>query len=101
MKSNKSPQDASKKEEMTASQDGKRGPVKTFRVEDVHASIFARAYQGRTYHSVSLTRGYRDAAGTMSFTKNFDPECLGRLVAVIQQAAEYLHGLEKAEPEAQ
>jgi hypothetical protein len=46
-----------------------------------------------TFYSVSLERSYRDAAGQYRYTRNFDGECLGRLVAVIQKAAEYIQRL--------
>jgi hypothetical protein len=50
------------------------GPVKVFRVEDVSASVFARArkVQGSevTFYSVSFSRSYKDAAGQRKYTKN-------------------------------
>lgn len=91
MENKKVKHDASRMEETPGSPDANR-PEKTFRVEDVHASIFARVHNARTYRSVSLTRGYRDSAGKINYTRNFDPECLGRLTQVIQQAAEWLQG---------
>jgi hypothetical protein len=73
------------------------GPVKVFRIEEVSASIFARTrtVQGApvTFHSVSFSRSYKDAAGERKYTKNFDTEDLGAIVSLAQQASEYIHGL--------
>ena len=71
----------------------KQGPVKTVRVEDVSASIFAREYKGKTYYSVSFTRSFKDPSGAYRYVKSFDTDDIGKVVAVAQQAAEYLHGL--------
>jgi hypothetical protein len=86
---------APKEEAQSASE--KRRPMQTFRENDVSASVWARQHMIRgqlmTFYSVSLERSYRDAAGQYRYTRNFDGECLGRLVAVIQKAAEYIHRL--------
>ena len=79
--------------------EAKRGPVKQFRIEDVSASVFARERNGRTFYSVSFTRSYKDRDGTWKYTKNFDVEDLGRIVAVTQQAAEWIYGVTGTEPE--
>lgn len=71
----------------------KQGPVKTFRADDVSASIFAREYKGRTFYSVSFTRSFKDPSGAFKYVKSFDADDLGKVVSVAQQAAEYLHGL--------
>jgi len=75
-----------------ASQDGKRRPVFVAREGEVSASVWTRTHPVRgellTFYSVSLERSYRDAAGQYRYTKNFDSECLGRLIAVIQRSAE-------------
>lgn len=81
------------KDAATASTDTKRRPVKVFVVEDVAASIFAREYNGRVYHGVSFTRWYKDSKGERRYTKSFDVEDLGKVIAVAQQASEWLHGL--------
>lgn len=73
-----------------------KGPVKQFRADDVSASIFARERNGRTFHSVSFTRSYKDRDGTWKYTKNFDADDLGRLVTVAQQAAEWIHEKQNA-----
>lgn len=70
----------------------KRGPVKQFRIEEVSASVFAREYNGQTYYSVSFTRSYEAEDGEIKYTKNFDPDDLGKLVTVVQQAHEYCQG---------
>jgi hypothetical protein len=75
----------------------KRLPVKTIRVGDVSASVWERLHQTKdgtlTFYSVSFERSYKDRDGAYRYTRSFDPECLGRLVAVVQEASEYLHNL--------
>jgi hypothetical protein len=98
-------QDASRTEETTASDekralvkviasDEKRAPVKVIVQDNVSASIFARqrVIQGtpRTFHSVSFTRSYKDAAGVYRYTKYFDRDDLGRVMAVAQQANDWI-----------
>ena len=74
------------------------GPVKVLRIDEVSASIFARTrtVQGEplTFHSVSFSRSYKDAAGERKYTKNFDTDDLGAIVSLAQQASEYIHGLQ-------
>jgi hypothetical protein len=88
----------------TPSSEPKRAPVKSFLIENVSASIFARERvvrgQMRTFYSVSFTRSYKDASGQYKYTKSFDVEDLGALVTVAQQASEYLHGLTSAAEDA-
>jgi hypothetical protein len=80
-----------------APQDEKRRPIQSFREDDVSASVWARQHMVRgqllTFYSVTLERSYRDNTGQYRYTKIFDGDCLGRLAAVIQKAAEYIHGL--------
>src|SRR5689334_300709 len=84
-------------EAATASQNAKPKPTQTFRVEDVSCSIWAREYtvQGklRTFYSCTFERSYKARDGGYRYTKSFDLDSLGKLVAVAQKAAEYLHGL--------
>lgn len=95
---------ATKAVEQTAAQDAasastelKRKPVTTVRIEDISCSIWARDHvvqgQNRVFYSCSLERSYRGRDGLWHFTKSFDPESLGNVVAVVQQAAEKLAGL--------
>src|SRR5258706_13633466 len=80
------------------SQEAKRRPYKTLRVEDCSASIWSRdvTVQGetRTFYSVTLERSYKDRDGSWKYTKTFDMENLGRIVALCQQASEIIRGLE-------
>lgn len=84
-----------------APQEAKRSPVKQFRIEDVSAFVYARERNGWTFYSVSPTRSYKDRDGERKYTKSFDAEDLGKLVTVLQQAAEWVHGQRNAGPEAQ
>jgi len=75
----------------------KRLPIKTIRVESVSASIWSREHQTKdgtlTFYSVTFERSYKDRDGAYRYTKSFDMDDLGRLVAAAQEASEYLHNL--------
>lgn len=79
------------------------GPVKVFRLDDVSVSLFARtrSVQGKpvTFHSASFSRSYKDATGVRKYVRSFDPDDLGRLVSLIQQASAYLHEIRRPEPQ--
>jgi len=71
-----------------------KAPVKVFVIEDVSASVFARQFQvrgdDRTFYSVSFSRSYRDSLGKRKYIKSFNLEDLGKVVAVAQQADEFI-----------
>ena len=79
-----------------------KGPIKVCIIEDVSASIFARDHlsngEMRTFHSVSFSRSYKDADGKRMYVKTFNLEDLGKVVAVAQQADEFIRKL--LQPEA-
>jgi hypothetical protein len=70
----------------------KRLPVKTLRVEDCSGSIWAREQmvrgEMRTFFSVTFERSYKDRDGAWKYTRSFDPDSLGKLVTLCQQASE-------------
>ena len=105
MENKKVTKETSRTEATAASPDAKRSPVRSFREGEVSASVFAREHQfkgeAHTFYSVSFTRSYKDSTGQWQYTKNFDADDLGRLVAVAQKAAEYVHGLKHPEQAAQ
>ncbi len=72
-------------------------PVKTFRIGDVSASVFARKRhvdgEEQTFHSVSFSRSYIDDSGKRRYVKAFDSGDLGPVASVAEHAAEYLRGL--------
>lgn len=80
-----------------ASQDVKRKPVATVRVEDCSASIWAREHviQGKpkVFYSITLERSFKNASGVWQYTKSFDPDSLGKIVSMCQQASETITGL--------
>jgi hypothetical protein len=82
----------------TASKDAKRGPYKTLRVEDCSTSIWTRDVQvqgePRRFYSVTFERSFKGRDGAWNYTKSFDPDSLGRIVALCQQASEIIAGLE-------
>ena len=85
----------------TASQDAKRRPIKTIRVGDCSASIWAREYARndtmQVFYSVTLERSYRDAGGQYRYTKTFDPPSLPQVVSLCQQAQEAIDELQQAQ----
>ncbi|MCA9224421.1 MAG: hypothetical protein KDA47_02375 [Planctomycetales bacterium] len=86
------------------STEGKPGPVKVFVIEDVSASVFGREHavrgEMRMFYSVSFSRSYRDSFGNRKYVKTFGLEDLGKVVAVAQQADEFIRGLIATEPHA-
>lgn len=54
--------------------------------------------QMMTFYSITCERSYRDNTGQYRYTKTFDADSLGNLVAVIQKASEYIHSLQYPEP---
>jgi hypothetical protein len=72
----------------------KKAPIKTLRVEDCSASIWARDFmvqgQMRTFISVTFERSYKDRDGAWKYTKSFDMDSLGKLVSLCQQASEVI-----------
>jgi hypothetical protein len=69
-------------------------PVKTFSLDDVRASLFARERivrgQPRVYHSVAFSRVYRDAQGHTKYSRSFNADDLRPLAKLAEQAYEYL-----------
>jgi hypothetical protein len=92
------PEGTAAKAAALAAQDARRRPFRTIRVEDCSASIWARDFvvQGhdRRFYSVTFERAYKDRDGAWKYTKSFDPESLGKLVSLCQQASELIAGLE-------
>jgi hypothetical protein len=92
-KSKKAPAPA----EAPATQEAKRKPLKMLRVEDCSASIWAREYvvqgQPKRFFTVTLERSYKDRDGAWKYTKSFDPESLGKVIALCQQASEVIQAL--------
>ncbi len=86
----------------TAPQDAKRRPLKTFTLGDVHASVWARdhAINGRLtrFYSASFERSYRDSAGKTGYSRSFNPDDLGTLMALCQEAGQYIDGLKDLVP---
>lgn len=84
------------------SQDAKRKPAATIRVEDCSASIWAREFvvQGRpkVFFSVTLERSFKDhRTGAWRYTRSFDVDSLGKIVSLCQQAEEAIRGLQQQE----
>ena len=77
----------------------KRGPIKTFRIDDVSVSVWTRKhqYKGRltTFYSFSFERSYKDAAGQYRYTKTFGQDDLGKVIQLCQQANEFVVDLQR------
>ena len=80
---------------MVAAPAAKKLPLKTLRIDDCSASIWARDYlvrgKMRTFLSCTFERSYKDRSGGFKYTRSFDPESLGKLTALAQQASEVIH----------
>src|SRR5689334_12380221 len=76
-----------------------RRPVKTIRVGDCSASIWARETvvqdEPRVYYSLTLERSYKDRDGGWKYTKSFDPDSLGAVVGLCQQASETIAAMQE------
>jgi hypothetical protein len=79
-----------------ASPDAKRRPLTTLRQGNVSASVWARDHQVRgeltRFFSVTFERSYKDATGKYCYTRSFDMDDLGALMALCQQTGEYIAG---------
>lgn len=77
----------------------KRQPIKTIRIDDCSASIWAREAvirgQATKFYSVSFERSYKDRDGSYKYTKSFDFESLGKVVHLVQQASETIESLKQ------
>ena len=88
----------------TASQEEKRRPLKTFTLGDVHASVWARAHEvrghPRRFYSITFERSYRDGNGRYRYTRSFNPDDLGALMSLCQQAGDFITSLQYPPAEA-
>ncbi len=79
----------------------KRRPLHSIREGEINISVWSRQHmvrgEPRTFYSVTIERSYRDQFGQTRYTKSFDPESLGLLVAAIQRTSEYLQTLQHEE----
>ena len=77
----------------------KKLPLKTLRVDDCSASIWARDYivrgKMRTFLSCTFERSYKDRNGAWKYTHSFDSDSLGKLVTLCQQASEVIHTIQQ------
>jgi hypothetical protein len=86
------------RKEASAPQDAKRRPLTTLRQGDVSGSIWARDHEARgqmtKFYSVTFERSYKDSTGKYCYTRSFNPDDLGALMSLCQQAGEYINGQE-------
>lgn len=75
-----------------------RRPLRTLRIEDCSASIWARDFlirgQPKTFFTTTFERSYKDRNGSLKYTKSFDPESLGKVARLCQQTADVLRELQ-------
>lgn len=78
-----------------APQDAKRRPLKSFTMGEVHASVWARDHvvkgQPRRFYSITFERSYRDSTGKTAYSRSMNPDDLGALMSLCQQAGEYVN----------
>ena len=73
----------------------KQRPVKTFRVEDISASVWSRLVvkaEPMTFYSISFQRRYV-SNGETKYSGFFNPSDLPKLAALCQQAEEFVTAL--------
>ncbi len=87
------------KQDAPATQEETRKPADSVRIGDVSGSIWTRDVQVqgamRRFYSCTFERSYKDRDGTYRYTKTFDRDSLGALVAVIQKVDERVTQLEQ------
>ena len=92
---NSKKKDASRKEAAAPSVEEKRRPLTTLRLGDVSASVWTRdrEVQGvpTRFYSVTFERSYKDAGGKYAYSRSFDPDDLGTVMALAQQAGDYIN----------
>ena len=80
-----------------ASHDATLKPVTTIRTDDCSLSVWARDHlvsgQPKRFFSITLERAYKDRDGRYRYTKSFDPDSLGKIVSLCQQASEAIDGM--------
>ena len=90
------------KPEVPASQDAKRRPLKSFALNGVSASVWARDHEvrgeARRFFSVTFERSYRDATGKTAYSRSMNPEDLGPMMSLCQQAGEFINEAQNLEP---
>ena len=97
--SDRTSEETAAKDAATVPQEAKRRPIKTLRVGDCSASIWARMFmaqgQPKPFYSVTLERSYKDRDGGWKYTKSFDTDSLGQVMALCQQADEVIRELQQ------
>lgn len=79
-------------------------PVKSFRIDDIAASIWSRTVtkiKPVTYYSVTFERSYLGAGGMRKYVKTFNLADLPKIAALCQQVENYIVDLQEAEATAQ
>lgn len=73
-------------------------PVKTFRIDDISCSIWARTFtrvEPVTMYSVSYQRSFRNVQGEWKHSQYFNLGDLPKIVSLSQQAEEFVHDLQQ------
>ena len=79
-------------------------PIKVFRAGQINASVWAKEVEARgktfTAYSVKIVKSYKDEKEyNWKETNNFNPQDIGKIQYVSQQAYEYLITMIKVDPE--
>ena len=82
-----------------AATDTNKPPVARLRIGLINASIWERATDKGTFHSVSFERRYKDAAGNWQTTHSFDTSDLLALAKLADQAHSKILDIRNGEDE--
>lgn len=71
-------------------------PIQTFRIGSVRAAVWAKQGENGTFHSVTITRTYKDENGDYQDTASYSHPELLAVARVAEQAARYIETIEAA-----
>lgn len=78
----------------------KTRPIRTFRVDNVSAAVWARTIvraETFTVYSITLESHYEDDKGNQKYSGFFRPNELPKIVSLCQQAEQYILELQRAD----
>ena len=82
----------------SASEESKRGPMKSFHEGEVWCNVFAFVNETkggtRTNYSVTVSRSYKDAGNKWRSTSFFGVNDLGTVMGLLKQAGDYITALQ-------
>ncbi len=82
----------------TAISAAKTRPIRTFRVDNVSAAVWANTrvqLEPVTYYSITFETHYQDSKGNEQYGSRFRPNELPKIVSLCRQAEEYIVELQR------